>query len=277
MRRILFVFLAISVCGISHASYAHAAALASNERLAVDRVCLLSEPGDEKALVGGTICGSIVSSREGFEVLAEIRSVAEPGQWIELKFSNRKPYRWIKYEGARSLQGRISKVEFYAGKRKLTGEAFASYPIAAWRSVLASKGVTGLQTGDQGDSPDGRRYVGIDIGEKASCPRPAISPKDGEYQQAVTVTLQSKTPGTVIRYTRDGTVPTVENGQVYTARILLDKTTTITAVAFCDGMRSLCGRVGRGQGCNLRNTACSRCRAAFDSPVSSAGATSFST
>jgi hypothetical protein len=43
-------------------------------------------------------------------------------------------------------------------------------------------------------------------------------------------------PGAVIRYTTDGTLPTLAHGQLYSAPISIDKTTTFTAVAFYDGL-----------------------------------------
>ena len=197
--------------------------------LAVDRVRLLPAPGHEKALLHGTIHGSIVSAQEGFELLAEVKSTPKPGQWLELTVPNAKPYRWIKYEGPAGSYGWISKVEFYAGQRKLTGEAFAPYPTGNWRRAFDERPNTGIQ----GEAPDGQ-YVGIDVGDAASCPRPMLSPGGDIHPTAIKVTMQCKRPDAVIRYTTDGTVPTRDHGAIYSSPISVDKTTCFSAVAFCD-------------------------------------------
>jgi hypothetical protein len=59
-----------------------------------------------------------------------------------------------------------------------------------------------------------------------------LTPGPGEHKKAVAVTLKCTTPGAVIRYTLDGTTPTADTGTVFDGPIDLDKTTTITAVAF---------------------------------------------
>jgi hypothetical protein len=62
--------------------------------------------------------------------------------------------------------------------------------------------------------------------------RPTLSPGPGEPKKAVTVTIKTTTPDAVIRYTLDGSTPGPEEGTVYTTPVAVDKTTTITAVAF---------------------------------------------
>ncbi|HEY5310988.1 MAG TPA: chitobiase/beta-hexosaminidase C-terminal domain-containing protein, partial [Pirellulales bacterium] len=174
--------------------------------------------------------GSNTSATTGFEVLAEILAAPPAGQWSELAFANRKPYRWIRYEGPRGSYGRVSKIEFYAGSQRLAGPVIAPFMSSKWASVVTDRpnaGVAGL-------SPDGQ-YVGIDIGEKASCRRPTIRPGGGEFSQAVAVTMHCATPGAAIRYTTDGTPPTREHGQTYSAPLSIDKTTTLRAVALCAG------------------------------------------
>ena len=130
---------------------------------ACNRVRLLPAAGHEKELLGGTIRGSNVSAREGFEVLAEIRSVPQRGQWLELNFPNQKPYRWLKYEAPAGSYGWMAKIEFYAGTRKLMGPVFAPFPLGLWRKALDEKRDTQIH----GEDRDGQ-YVGIDVGEKGS-------------------------------------------------------------------------------------------------------------
>jgi hypothetical protein len=221
--RFQFIAALALLAGTAHGARA-------NDLLAVNRVRFLPATGHEKAMLGGTICGSNVSSQGGFEVLAEIKTV-EPGKWNELTFINSKPYRWIKYQAPTGSSGWISKIEFYADKEQLHGEVFAAYPPGIWRRVMDDRPVVNIQ----GDKPDGQ-YVGIDIGERASCPRPTFSPAGGELSRPVIVTMHCRMPEAVIRYTTDGTLPTLDTGKVYSAPISIDKTTTFTAAAFCEGL-----------------------------------------
>ncbi len=64
--------------------------------------------------------------------------------------------------------------------------------------------------------------------------------KGGFYDGPVTVTLTSQTPGALIRYTTDGTEPTLDNGSDYTIPLALSIVTNrkghvIRARAFLDG------------------------------------------
>jgi hypothetical protein len=199
--------------------------------LVFNRVRFLPAPQGEQAMVGGVFSGSNTSATQGFEVLAEIKNLPPAGQWSELTLPNKKPYRWIRYEAPRGSYGRVSKIEFCAGNTKLAGPLIAPFMSSKWSPVVTDKPSPGVS----GVSPDGQ-YVGIDLGEKASCPRPTIRPGGGEFSQAVTVTMQCNMPGAMIRYTTDGTPPTRENGQTYSTSISIDKTTTFRAVGFCDGL-----------------------------------------
>ncbi len=76
-------------------------------------------------------------------------------------------------------------------------------------------------------------------------PRPAkvhISPKSGTFTDSVTVTLDAPEPGAEIRYTLDGSEPSLTKGQVYTAPLVLTNTTHVRAVAV------VAGEVGRMSG-----------------------------
>lgn len=69
---------------------------------------------------------------------------------------------------------------------------------------------------------------------------PDFDHKGGFYDSSVTVALTSETNGAVIRYTTDGTEPTLSNGTVYLAPLVLDtvnsrKGHVIRARAFRDG------------------------------------------
>lgn len=59
---------------------------------------------------------------------------------------------------------------------------------------------------------------------------PAFSPAAGTFDGKQQVTLSSSTPGAVIHYTTDGSMPT-ESSPVYTGPITVDKNTTVKAIA----------------------------------------------
>jgi hypothetical protein len=61
----------------------------------------------------------------------------------------------------------------------------------------------------------------------------------GFYTNPITVTLTTTTTGAVIRYTTDGSAPTLTNGVVYTGPITISSTTTLRAQAFLTGYLSL--------------------------------------
>lgn len=65
---------------------------------------------------------------------------------------------------------------------------------------------------------------------------PVITPPTGTYTAAQTVTLTTATAGATIRYTVDGTTPTTTTGSVYSAPFVVNKTTSVQAVAFKSGM-----------------------------------------
>ncbi|MGL5674955.1 MAG: chitobiase/beta-hexosaminidase C-terminal domain-containing protein [Cellulosilyticaceae bacterium] len=64
---------------------------------------------------------------------------------------------------------------------------------------------------------------------------PTFSPAGGTYPKAQDVTISCVTPDALIRYTNDGTEPTV-NSPLYSKAITVAKTTTLKAKAFKDGM-----------------------------------------
>jgi hypothetical protein len=62
--------------------------------------------------------------------------------------------------------------------------------------------------------------------------KPTLSPGPGEQKKAARVEVKCATAGAVIRYTLDGSMPAGDTGMVYADPIAIDKTTTLTAVAF---------------------------------------------
>ena len=64
---------------------------------------------------------------------------------------------------------------------------------------------------------------------------PVLTPAPGAYIGATTVTITCATPGAVIRYTTDGTIPTAASA-VYTSPITLTLTTMLQAYASATGL-----------------------------------------
>jgi len=203
---------------VYQASHAQAAVAASNGRPAVDRVRFLPAQGEERAMVGGKFTGSNVSHLSGFEVLAEIKTPPPRGQWSEITFANRKVYRWLRYEAPSGTSYRkLPQVEFFAGNHNLNerGHRYDSF----WLTSEASA----------------QPFVGIDLLEAATARTPGFQPDPGKHDAPVDVRIVS-TPGAVIRYTRDGSMPTANHGFVYSQPLHIEKTTTLEAVAFLDGL-----------------------------------------
>ena len=63
---------------------------------------------------------------------------------------------------------------------------------------------------------------------------PGLSPIPGTYTTDKRISLSDKTPGAVIYYTTDGSPPTT-GSPMYTAPILISKTTTVSAIAVASG------------------------------------------
>jgi hypothetical protein len=70
---------------------------------------------------------------------------------------------------------------------------------------------------------------------KAAAPR--VSPNGGPFTTSTTVTMTTSTPGASIKYTIDGTDPTVSaSARPYEAPFILDATTTVKAVTLAPGL-----------------------------------------
>ncbi len=68
-------------------------------------------------------------------------------------------------------------------------------------------------------------------------PPVSLSVPHGFFTDPFTVTLTSPTPGAAIRYTTDGSTPTLDNGMDYAAPILITRTTPLRAVAWLEDYR----------------------------------------
>lgn len=201
----------------------------------VDRVRFLPAAGREAAMVGGKFSGSNESPFEGFQALGEIVVTPAAKGWTELKFPNRRLYRWVRYEAPPGSRGNIAELEFYSGERKLTGAGFGSPGFLApgrhWKAAFDKNPDSFFNSNNLDE-----QFVGFDLGDTAATARPVISPGDGEYAGSELVALKSRTPGAIIRFTLDGTLPTTTNGQTYASPLRVGKTTIITAVALLEGL-----------------------------------------
>ena len=157
------------------------------------------------------------------------------GRSVEIQLKNEKVYRWLRYEGAEGLYGKIADVEFYTADRKVSGPGVAYGAVTrfgnrSWQLAFDGKPATWFES----DLPDGQ-FVGIDLGESATARTPAMEPAEGVYPAAVSVALKCPTPEAVIRYTLDGSTPDRSHGLVYSGPLRLEKTTTIVAASFLTG------------------------------------------
>jgi|GEM_PF-5659056 len=70
------------------------------------------------------------------------------------------------------------------------------------------------------------------VGFIGFCETPVIRPERGFHDSPFMATITNVTPGSVIRYTTDGSVPTALNGSVYTGPVPVSGTTLLRASAF---------------------------------------------
>lgn len=78
--------------------------------------------------------------------------------------------------------------------------------------------------------PEGWHSFTLDILQVES---PYFSPRPGEYEEAVSVIIETGTGEAVIYYTLDSSTPD-ENSAIYDEPLLIEETTTITAIAMLD-------------------------------------------
>ncbi|MBQ9294325.1 MAG: chitobiase/beta-hexosaminidase C-terminal domain-containing protein [Bacteroidaceae bacterium] len=71
--------------------------------------------------------------------------------------------------------------------------------------------------------------------EPTQCATPTFSPAAGTYAQPVEVSINCATEAATVYYTTDGTEPTA-NSLVYEGPFVLEETTTVKAIAYCDGL-----------------------------------------
>jgi len=197
---------------------------------AVTRARLLAAAGRGGELVGAKVMGSNRSAMNDFVDLGSVSSAPGADGWVELRFSNPVPYRYVKYYAAPGTHGVLAELEFYAGDTRLAGEPFGT------AGSLDDSGHTFDQAldGNAGTFFEGPLlndgYVGLDLAQGHVAAAPSFSPPGGDFRSAPTVTLLAEAGETVL-YTLDGSDP-LTNGQPYTAPLTLPaQTTLVRAVA----------------------------------------------
>jgi hypothetical protein len=74
------------------------------------------------------------------------------------------------------------------------------------------------------------------LGEAREAAAPTIDPNGGNSTQPFVVHMESATPGAVVRYTLDGSDPSLESSSLYAEPLTLTGSCTLKARAFRDGM-----------------------------------------
>ena len=127
-----------------------------------------------------------------------------------------------------------------------TTDAADNYRRAFNRAPIISNGASytwTLTEGDPNPTPsttapyawaDTQRFTELVLDKKLAMPD--ISPAAGTYPAPQNVTLSCTTPGATIRYTLDGTDPTMANGTDYVAAFPISTSCTVKARAFKTGM-----------------------------------------
>ena len=102
-------------------------------------------------------------------------------------------------------------------------------------SVATSETIMAIATasGSSTSAVASAAYV-INLPVSVAAATPAISPASGSYATAQTVTITDSTPGAVIYYTTNGSVPTA-NSTVYTTAITVSVSETVSAIAVAPG------------------------------------------
>ena len=195
------------------------------------RIRFYPRTGHAKRMVSGRFTGSNEGKTTEFQTLARITSEPADGQWTEITLENPVRFRFLKYESPLGGWGNVAEVEFISGDRTLQGEVFGT--TGSWEP---GHDFAKAMDGDFGDLLRGRvapRAVRRDRpGTGRASRAPSRSrPEPGSYETPQTVEMRTRTPGAMIRFTRNGGAPGRESGEVYRAPIRVEQGTVIAAVA----------------------------------------------
>ena len=201
----------------------------------VNRVRLFPAPGFADRLAGGRIIGSNSGQTVGFVELAKVTAAPTADQWVELRFENNVPYRWIKYEGPEKASCMVAEIELYEGPKRIGGQPFGISGKTESRDY--EQAFDGRTDTWYEASLDSTAYLGLDLGTPANISAPpALTPKPGRYAAPQQLLLSVSDPAAQIRYTTDGSLPTATVGRAYSGPIPLEKGfIPLTAVALEKG------------------------------------------
>ena len=176
---------------------------------------------------------------------------AEPSEPQYISLEN----KWARYDnvdltGATQLTASVAtgvqgSLEFRLGSPTGTkiAEVATMGTSSEWRTfknyssaITGNHGVVTLYiigTGQHGGVVDYVDFNSTTPSAPAAAPTFSVTP--GAYTTAQSVALSSVTPGATIRFTTNGSNPTVSSGTVYSAPIAISSTTTIKAIAYTTG------------------------------------------
>ena len=100
---------------------------AAAERLVCNHVRILPREGFPKLVKGAIIQGSDSGPTADFVDLATVTETAQDGQWLEIKFKNRKAYRFLRYYAPPGSWGNVAELEFCHDAARLRGRPFGTY------------------------------------------------------------------------------------------------------------------------------------------------------
>ena len=172
---------------------------------------------DRNDFVGAKLEGSNVTRNEGYVTIAEIKDTPAGSDWAELKFENACVFRWVRFSLPPAAKSKLGKVEFYSGERLLASDTKGGH----FRVFAAD--------GTQSD-----HALGADLFDSAVAARVSFKPDASDLAAPADVTMQSSR-GAAIRFTRDGSWPSAEHGEIYSAPIHIGENTTLSAVAILPG------------------------------------------
>ncbi len=176
------------------------------------------KPGREAELIGAKFEASSRSDTEGYETLAEIKERSAKSGWNDIRLpNNKKVFRWYRFVQPKAVNGKLAKVEFRSSK-----------------NVIAAEGV-GTPMRFFVNDRDSTTMIGYDV-QAACAQRPSFIPGAPPSVAPGPLRIQmTGQPGAVVRYTVNGQWPTLENSYIYEKPLPVNKSTTLSAVAFAEG------------------------------------------
>ena len=184
-KNLRFVIMMFACGLVTLASAQNSNDLSATDRLVCDHVRVLPRAGFPQAVKGAIIQGSNTGPTADFVDLATITTDTEDGKWVEVKFTNNKVYRFLRYFAPKDSWCNVAELEFYHGDTKLRGSAFGTYGSRdngknTYDKVFDGDPKTFFEAFEAND-----QYVGIELFELPST-TPAVvtsggSRKDGAH------------------------------------------------------------------------------------------------